>query len=101
VARLIQCFLNTLTAGQNATYTLVVSNAGPANANNALLKDPATAGLSCTSVTCSASTGAASCGSLGAVSVALLQGSGIVLNSFPANSSYSFVVSCGVTATGQ
>jgi uncharacterized repeat protein (TIGR01451 family) len=93
--------VNTLTAGQNTSYTLIVSNAGPAHANNALLKDPAAAGLSCTSIACSASTGAASCGSLGAVSLALLQGSGIVLNNFPANSSYTFTVNCGVTATGQ
>lgn len=91
---------STLTAGQPTTYTVLVSNAGPANAHNALLKDPVAAGLSCTSVTCTSATGAASCGSLGAVSLPLLQGSGIVLNNFPANSSYTFTVSCGVTATG-
>jgi uncharacterized repeat protein (TIGR01451 family) len=93
--------VNTLTAGQATTYTLVISNAGPANANNALLKDPGAAGLLCTAVSCTASTGLASCASLGAVNISLLQGSGIVLNNFPANSSYSFQVTCGITATGQ
>jgi uncharacterized repeat protein (TIGR01451 family) len=93
--------VNTLTAGQNTTYTVIVSNAGPANANGALLKDPATAGLSCTNVSCTGSSGAASCGSLGAVNIGLLQGSGVVINNFPANSSYTFTVGCAVTATGQ
>ncbi len=92
---------NSLTAGQITTYTLIVSNAGPASANNALLKDPAVAGLSCTTVSCTASTGTASCVSLGAVNIGLLQGSGIVLNNFPANSSYTFTLNCAVTATGQ
>jgi uncharacterized repeat protein (TIGR01451 family) len=92
--------LNTLTAGQITTYTLVVNNAGPASANNALLKDPATTGLSCTSVSCTGATGAASCASLGLVNLSLLQASGIVLNNFPAGSSYTFQVACGVTATG-
>lgn len=93
--------VSSLSAGQNTTYTLIVSNAGPANANNALFKDPITPGLLCTSVACTSATGAASCGSLGAVSLGLLQGSGIVLTNFPANSSYTFTLNCGVTATGQ
>ena len=93
--------VNTLTAGQFITYTVVVSNAGPASAHNALLKDPAVAGLACTAVTCTGATGLASCGSLSAVNLSLLQGSGLVLSNFPVGSSYSFEVSCGVTATGQ
>jgi hypothetical protein len=35
------------------------------------------------------------------VNLSLLQGSGIVLNNFPANSSYTFELTCGVIATGQ
>ncbi len=93
--------VSTMTAGQSTAYTLTVSNAGPANANNALLSDPITPGLVCTSVACTTATGAASCSSLGAVSLALLQGSGIVINNFPAGSSYAFTLNCGVTATGQ
>lgn len=89
-----------LTAGQTTTYDIVVTNGGPAAADNALLKDPIAAGLSCSAVACTAASGAASCASLAAVSIPLLQGTGIVLNNFPANSSYTFQVSCGVTATG-
>jgi len=88
-------------AGGTIAYTIVVTNTGPSAANNALLQDPAATGLACTSVVCTAATGAASCGSLTAVTLPLLQGSGIVLNNFPAGSSYTFVVNCNVTATGQ
>jgi uncharacterized repeat protein (TIGR01451 family) len=88
-------------AGGTTAYTIVVSNTGPSAANNALLQDPAAPGLACTSVACTTATGAASCASLSAVTLPLLQGSGIVLNNFPAGSSYTFVVNCNVTATGQ
>ncbi|MBC7720328.1 MAG: hypothetical protein H7Z77_11145, partial [Chitinophagaceae bacterium] len=50
-------------------------------------------------VTCTAATVTASCASLAAVTPAFMQGSGIVLN-FPASSSYTFTVTCGVNATG-
>jgi uncharacterized repeat protein (TIGR01451 family) len=86
----------TLTAGLTTTYSIVITNSGPSAANNALLKDPVAPGLACTAVACTAATGAASCASLTAVSLPLLQGSGIVLNNFPANSSYTFQVTCGV-----
>jgi uncharacterized repeat protein (TIGR01451 family) len=88
--------LSTLNAGQTTTYTIVVTNGGPSSANNALLKDAPAPGLACTAVACTAATGAASCASLTAVSLSSLQGSGIVLNNFPANSSYTFLVTCGV-----
>lgn len=91
---------NTVTSGQNTTYSLVISNTGPAHADNALLKDPVTPGLSCTNVVCASATGGASCASVSVINLALLQSSGIALNNFPANSSYTFDVACGVTATG-
>jgi uncharacterized repeat protein (TIGR01451 family) len=92
---------STLVAGQTTTYDIVVTNSGPSAAHNALLQDPVATGLACTAITCTAATGAASCASLVAVNIGLLQGSGIVLNNFPAGSSYTFQVACGVTATGQ
>ena len=88
---------STLAAGSTTNYVIVVSNAGPNAANNALLKDPAAAGLQCTGVTCSAS-GGAICPS---ASVAALQGAGVPIATFPAVSSLTFTLSCGVTATGQ
>jgi uncharacterized repeat protein (TIGR01451 family) len=88
---------STVAAGQTTTYSIVVTNAGPQNADGALLKDPTVSGLACTAVACASATGAASCASIPAVTVPLLQGSGIVLSSFPANSSYTFSVTCGVS----
>ena len=97
--------VSALTAGGTTSYTVTVSNLGPSDASGAVLKDPAVTGLSCTSVVCSGTTGTAVCPAAANVTLANLQsppGTGIVLNNaFPANSSISFVVSCGVTATGQ
>jgi uncharacterized repeat protein (TIGR01451 family) len=86
----------TLVAGSTTTYTIVVSNAGPNAANNALLKDPAAPGLQCSTVSCSA-TGGAICPS---ASVAALQGAGVPIATFPAVSSLTFSLTCGVTANG-
>jgi uncharacterized repeat protein (TIGR01451 family) len=88
---------STLAAGSTTSYVIVVSNAGPNAANNALLKDPAATGLQCTGVSCSAS-GGAICPS---TSVATLQGAGVPIATFPAVSSLTFTLTCGVTATGQ
>ncbi len=97
--------VSALVAGATTSYTVTVSNLGPSDASGAVLKDPAVTGLSCTSVVCSGTTGTAVCPTAANVSLGNLQsppGSGIVLNNaFPANSSISFVISCGVTATGQ
>lgn len=90
----------TVTASGTTSYTITLGNAGPSDADGAVFKDPAATGLSCTSVSCTGVTGAASCPSAGSVTVAALQGSGISLTSFPASSSITFSVGCTVTATG-
>ena len=91
-----------LIAGSTTSYTVTVANLGPADGSGTLLKDPATGGLSCTTVTCAVSGGAAVCPA--GVNITNLQsppGAGITLTTLPAASSLSFVVTCGVTATGQ
>jgi uncharacterized repeat protein (TIGR01451 family) len=88
----------TLVAGSTTTYTLVASNAGPSAADGAMVRDPAVAGLACTDVSCS--TAGAVCPA--PLDVATLQGAtGLVIPSFPANSTVTFLLTCGVTATGQ
>jgi uncharacterized repeat protein (TIGR01451 family) len=93
----------TVTAGTTTTYTVTVSNlTGGFNASGATLTDPVAPGLACVSATCTA-TGGAVCPAPynpGPASPSILQ-SGLVLGSFPAGSSLSFAVTCGVTATGQ
>lgn len=94
----------TLAAGSTTAYTITVANAGPADAAGSVLRDPAAAGLSCTSVNCTVATGAAVCPSAASVTIANLQsppGSGITITSFPSGSSLNFRLICGVTATGQ
>lgn len=92
--------VSTLAAGQTTSYTITVSNSGPGNATNTLVTDPAAPGLSCTSVSCSVGSGTAVCPVAPALSIANLQGSGVAIASFPANSSLNFLVQCTVTATG-
>jgi uncharacterized repeat protein (TIGR01451 family) len=98
----------TLVAGSTTSYTVTYTNGGPSAAGGATVKDAFSAGLSCTTVTCVATTGsptAPTCPSgltLGvpAASAAYF-GSGLTIGTFPPNTSVSLVVNCGVTATGQ
>jgi uncharacterized repeat protein (TIGR01451 family) len=99
---------SSLVAGSTTAYTVTFSNGGPSAANGALVKDASSAGLSCTSVTCSATTGGASCPTsmlpLGTVVLRASTnffGAGETIAIFPANSSVSLIVNCGVIATGQ
>ena len=88
---------SSVVSGSPTTYTITVSNGGPSSANGSLVKDPAAAGLSCTAVTCTAAGGAA-CPAV--VDVATFQGAGFLIPTFPGNSSATFLLTCGVTATG-
>jgi uncharacterized repeat protein (TIGR01451 family) len=89
--------VSSVTAGQTMSYTITVANLGPSPANNSLLQDPVATGLSCTNVSCSVSAGTAVCP---ASSMAALQGAGITIATLPSASTLSFIVTCGVTATG-
>jgi uncharacterized repeat protein (TIGR01451 family) len=89
----------TLAAGSTTSYTITVVNNGPSDASNAVLRDPAAAGLSCaSSVACTAS-GGASCGGP-SVALATLQ-NGFAIPSFPSGGQLVLTLTCGVTATGQ
>jgi uncharacterized repeat protein (TIGR01451 family) len=91
----------TVVAGGTTSYTITVSNAGPASADGARLADPAAAGLACTAVSCdpASTTGGAICPS--PLTLALLQTPpGVVLPSLPASSSVTLKLECTVTATG-
>jgi uncharacterized repeat protein (TIGR01451 family) len=85
---------DTVTRGAPTTYQIVVTNNGPGASNNAVLRDPATASLSCTSVACAVGGGGATCP---AVTVAALQSaSGITLPTLPVGSSLIFTLTCDV-----
>jgi uncharacterized repeat protein (TIGR01451 family) len=83
------------------TYTITVLNAGPASADNTVLRDPAAAGLSCTvAPVCAVASGSAVC-PVGPLTMSALQGAGISIPTLPANSSLTFTVTCSVTASGS
>lgn len=90
-----------LLTGATNTYTITVANGGPAAADGTVLKDPATPGLDCTTITCSTS-GGASCPLPAQLFVSALQsGTGLSIPDFPASSTVTFVLTCTVTATGS
>lgn len=80
-------------SGSQTVYQIVVANAGPDAANNATLTDPPPTGMTCTSVSCGNATGGAVCP---AVSIAALQGSGVTIGTFPANSTLTLTLTCTV-----
>ncbi|MBX3655467.1 MAG: DUF11 domain-containing protein [Ramlibacter sp.] len=92
--------VTTLVPGQTNNYTITVANLGPADADGAALKDPAATGLNCTSINCSASGGAVCPLPIQLFVSALQSATGIAIPTFPAGSTATFVLTCGVTATG-
>ncbi len=80
--------------GGTTTYTIIVTNAGPSTATNAVFKDAAVSGLNVTSVTCSG----ASCPAAGSVTVAAMQGAGITIPSLASGASVTFTVNGTVNA---
>lgn len=99
--------VGSVVAGGTTAYTIVYSNGGPSAANGATVKDAVSAGLVCTSVTCTGTTGGASCPSSLPTGTLVLSGAtnyfgtGETIATFPANSSVTLVANCNVTATGQ
>ncbi len=89
--------LSTLTSGSTTAYTVTVSNLGPAAANGTSLSDTASAGLSCTSVTCTGA-GGALCPAASMPFASLT--ASVQIPTFPSASTATFVVSCSVTASG-
>jgi uncharacterized repeat protein (TIGR01451 family) len=90
----------TLAAGSTTVYTVTFANAGPGGADGALIRDIPSAGLSsCIVLSPCSVTGSAVCPTVAALNSSLFT-TGTTLATFPANSSISFRVQCGVTATG-
>lgn len=87
---------DTVTAGLDTTYSIVVGNVGPAAANNTVITDPASAGLTCTAITCTAAGGAACPALTGAALISALQGSGAVIPTLPNGGTVTFALTCAV-----
>jgi uncharacterized repeat protein (TIGR01451 family) len=98
---------DTLVAGSTTSYTLTVSHFGPSPADNALLRDTPSAGLSCAATAaCTSNDGnLAVCpgGTVGAPNTAIPLAtliSGATLPRFRQGGVLNIVLTCGVTATG-
>ena len=91
-----------VTAGSTTSYTVTFTNSGATAANNSLIKDVPSAGLSCTVTSCTPSSApiAAACPAA-AQWPNLLSPAGLLLDTFPAKATITFTVLCNVTATGQ
>lgn len=86
---------DTVTRGAAVTYSIVVSNGGPQSSDGAVLRDPTPTGVTCTTVTCSVTSGSATCPAPASLTVANLQASGgVAIPSMPANSSLTFNLTC-------
>jgi uncharacterized repeat protein (TIGR01451 family) len=89
-----------LIAGSSTTYTVTFVNGGPSAANNAIVSDSPSAGLSaCTVLSCTPG-GSATAASCPATPANLLNPGGTALPVFPSNASVTFLLRCNVTATG-
>jgi uncharacterized repeat protein (TIGR01451 family) len=92
--------VSSVVAGESTTYTIVASNGGPSSADNALLRDLPSAGLSCTTDPICIPAGGAVCPA--ALSVATLTaGGGLFIPTFPPVSSVTLMLTCQVIASGQ
>jgi hypothetical protein len=85
--------VTSVTSSDVTHYTITVINNGPASVTGALLTDPAVAGLTKTSITCS---GPAGCPA--SLSVGALEGSGIVLGPLANQETVSFDIAATITA---
>ncbi len=89
-------------AGATVNYALVVSNAGPADAGGMAVKDPAVPNFTATGVTCGAASGGAQCPNAGSLSVANLQGSGVVIPALPSGAGITLnVIGTAGNGTGN
>jgi uncharacterized repeat protein (TIGR01451 family) len=80
-------------AGAAVKYTLVVSNAGPLGANGAIVQDPAAANFNATGVACTGVSGGAVCPAAAQLTVANLEGAGIVIPMLPNGATVTLAVS--------
>lgn len=91
--------VTSLNSGASTVYTITVANTGAtAVPAGTLVRDTASAGLSCSTVTCTSATPGLC--PISPNTYANLN-SGLALGAFPAGASAAFNVSCSVTATGS
>lgn len=86
---------DTVTRTQSTAYQIVVRNNGPLPANGAVVRDPAVAGLTCPTATCTF-TGGAACPALTGAALATALQTGVDVPTLPANGTVTFLLACTV-----
>lgn len=88
----------TAAVGDTVTYVLEVGNPGPVGVSNAIVTDPAVAGLDCSAATPTCSvTGSAQCPA--SPTIAGLQGAGLTIPLLPVGDTVRIEFACTVTTT--
>ena len=89
---------DTVTAGSSVDYSIVVTNLGPSAADGAVVRDPATTGLTCTSAVCGGATNGAACPAVTGPALAsgLQSAAGVGIPTLPMNGSVTLTVTCTV-----
>lgn len=91
----------TLMAGVTTTYTITFANFGPSTAPGSVVLDPVVPGLDCVAPTFTSTPAGTITTSPLTLSTTAFQVTGVSLTpTFPVNSTATFVLTCGVTATG-
>lgn len=91
---------NTVAAGGTTSYTVTIANLGPAAAPGAVFTDTTSPGLSCTTVTFTSTPAGAISTVPSPPTITSLQTGITFTPNFPANSTATFLITCGVSATG-
>lgn len=87
--------------GATISYTLMVTNSGPGDMSNVIVKMPAVANFNATVITCvsgMANNGSSQCPSTSSLTIALLQGTGVIVPSLPDGGTVTLTVT-GTAAT--
>ncbi|TLM66813.1 MAG: DUF11 domain-containing protein [Deltaproteobacteria bacterium] len=84
--------LAAINPGDPVSYTVVITNTTGQPLSNAVFTDPAALNLTATGVSCSTTSGGATCPAPATVTVAAMQGAGIIIPPMPVNSSVTFTV---------
>lgn len=89
---------DTVAAGSTVDYSIVVTNLGPSAANGAVVRDPASTGLTCTTAVCGSAANGAVCPSTTgpALVTALQSAGGVSIPTLPANGAVTITLTCDV-----
>jgi uncharacterized repeat protein (TIGR01451 family) len=87
-----------LAPGASVNYSIVVTNLGPSSAGGAVVRDPASTGLTCTTAVCGSAVNGAVCPSETgpALVTALQSAAGASIPTLPANGAVTITLSCDV-----